>query len=461
MRFVVRGIDGRSFYFDLGAGIACALLVASGVAKAESGAKRDCLDPAKDGPAIEHRQGSVACRSRKPAEQRRPAPGDVKELPGASVDDLLTRVRNFNPELAAAALDREAVVAKIYPAGALDDPMLNLSRDQGFRQTLLTVSQDFPLWGKRELRRDVARANATAARGREGGVANDLQEQVKMVFAQYYQAEQSIAVTRGIQVVLRDVSASTRARYAQGVGTQSDAIRADLEQTRIDPVISGLQRDREAAKAKLNALIGRPADAPLAAPKVLRRVPSASALTFAALMARARETNSTLATARAEIAATEGERALVDKSWYPDVTVTAGVTDLPDMSPRATVGIGLKVPLQWGVREEQAREATAKKGAAQLRLEAATLKIGSELQSALADLTRTQHDEDVHEHALMPQSETAYRSVLASYQQGKSDLAPVLEAARQRLQIGIDLLRIRTEAQTALATIERLIGGDL
>src|SRR5262249_9839749 len=57
-----------------------------------------------------------------------PEPGSSAEpLPGATVEDLLARVRKFNPELAAAALDREAAVAKIYPAGALDDPMVNLS----------------------------------------------------------------------------------------------------------------------------------------------------------------------------------------------------------------------------------------------------------------------------------------------------------------------------------------------
>jgi outer membrane protein TolC len=67
----------------------------------------------------------------------------------------------------------------------------------------------------------------------------------------------------------------------------------------------------------------------------------------------------------------------------------------------------------------------------------------------------------VLEHALTPQSEAAYRSAVASYQQGKGDLTPVLDAARQRLQIGIELPRARTEAQTALATVERLIGGDL
>ena len=99
-----------------------------------------------------------------------------ERVPGATVDDLLARVRKFNPELAAAALDREAAVAKIYPAGALDDPMVNLTRDQGFRQWLYTATQDFPLWGKRDLRRGVAEANGAAAAGRQGSVMAELEE---------------------------------------------------------------------------------------------------------------------------------------------------------------------------------------------------------------------------------------------------------------------------------------------
>lgn len=382
-------------------------------------------------------------------------------VPGANVEELLHLVRNFNPELAAAALDREAAVAKIYPAGALDDPMVSLSRDQGFRQTLYSVSQDFPLWGKRQLRTKVAEANAAAAKGREGGAVNEMQEQVKMVFAQYYEAAQAIHVTREIRGLLHGVAEAVRARYAQGLGSQSDAIRAELEQTRLEPELSMLERDEQAAKAKINALIGRPADAVLAAPSVLRKTPPAVSLKLDPLMARARDGNPMLATARAEIAAAEGERTLVDKSWYPDVTLTLGGDSLPGMPPRVTAGVGVKVPLQWGVREAQAREATAKKGAAQLRQEAATLKIGSELQSALASLSRAQRTEELLEHALSPQSEAAYRSALASYQQGRGDLTPVLDTARERLQVRIELLRAHTEAQTAFAAVERLVGGDL
>jgi outer membrane protein TolC len=384
----------------------------------------------------------------------------AEPIPGATVDDLLARVRKFNPEVAAAALDREAAVAKIYPAGALDDPMVNLSRDQGFRQTLFTASQDFPLWGKRDLRRGVAEANAAASAGREDDVTAELVEQTKVVFSQYYQAYQAIRVTREIHSLHGTVADSVRARYAQGLGSQSDAIRAELERTRLEPELSALERDEEAAKAKINALIGRPAGAELAPPRGLRKLPPAASLQLGALMARARTGNPMLMTTHSEIEAAEGERQLVDKSWYPDVTLTLGGNDLAGIGTRVTGGVGIKVPLQWGVREAQAREATAKKGAAELRLEAAGLKIESELQSALAGLTRAQRTGDLLEHGLSQESEAAYRSVLASYQQGRGDLTAVLDAARQRLQIRIETLQVETEAQTAFAAIERLVGAD-
>src|SRR6266513_4348751 len=98
------------------------------------------------------------------------SPGNLESLPGANVEGLLVLVKNYNPNLAAAALDAEEAAAKVYPAGALDDPTVNLSRDEGFRQTMLSVSQEFPLWGKRELRRGIAEANARGARDRQGSV---------------------------------------------------------------------------------------------------------------------------------------------------------------------------------------------------------------------------------------------------------------------------------------------------
>ena len=382
--------------------------------------------------------------------------------PGATAEELLELVRDFNPNLAAAALDSEQAAAKIAPAGALDDPTLNLSRDQGFRQTLVSISQDIPLWGKRGIRTDVATAEADASRARERSFGKDLEERVKVTFAQYYEADHAIRVTRDIHDLLHAVSGTVRTRYAQGLVNQSDAIRAELEQTRLALNLSALEEAEQTAKAKINALIARRADAPLAQPLVLRKTPSTASLSLDDLMVRARDSNPMLAASRAEITGAEGERQLADKAWYPDVSVSVGVDALPNQSVQPMVGLGIKIPFyQSGARQAQARAATAKKGAAQLRLDGAMLQIESDLRSALAMLRRAEQTEDLIKTALSQQSQTAYRSALASYQLGRGDLTPVLDAAHQQLEIRLELLRVETEAQTALAAVERLIGGDL
>jgi outer membrane protein TolC len=386
---------------------------------------------------------------------------ETQALTGTRVEELLALVRNFNPELAAAALDSEEAVAKVASAGALDDPTLNLGRDQGFRQTTFSASQEFPLWGKRKLRSEIAEENARAAKSREGSAARDLEERVKIAFAQYYAAHQGAQVTRNIHGLVHTLLGAVRTRYGQGLATQSDVIRVDIEQTRLDPELSALERDEETAKARINALIARAATSPLGPPAILRKVPPSNTLKPDDLMARARDRNPALAAAQAEIAAADRERKLVDKSYYPDVTVTVGGDALPNQSVQPMVGLGIKVPLQWGLRDAQAHAATAKKGAAQARLDSALLKIDSELQSALANLRQAQRTADLIEKALGPQSQTAYEASLISYQRGRGDLNAVIEAAHQQLDIRLQLLRVETEGQMALAAIERLIGEDL
>jgi len=103
----------------------------------------------------------------------------------------------------------------------------------------------------------------------------------------------------------------------------------------------------------------------------------------------------------------------------------------------------------------------ASPGAARLRLDAEVLNIESELKSALAMLNQTQRTGNLLRTTLSQQSEAAYNSTLSSYQLGRGDLTSVLDAAHKRFEIQIEVLNNETDAQTALATIERLVGGDL
>ena len=108
---------------------------------------------------------SVAAEDQKPSGKTQKVGGTAKSMApvelsplGATVDSVLAAGRRLNPVLRAAALETSAAAAKAAGADALDDPMLSDSyqyyrNPNIFSGHAVTVTQAFPLWGKRDLRR--------------------------------------------------------------------------------------------------------------------------------------------------------------------------------------------------------------------------------------------------------------------------------------------------------------------
>ena len=389
--------------------------------------------------------------------------------PGATLDDVLAIARRLSPDLAARALDTEAALARVEIAGSLPDPMVRVTSDEidrtrGPRQNKMIygVEQEFPLWGKRDLKRD--QASAEVARSRADTRTNDAEliEKVKVAFAQYYQADRAIRTTGDLHRVVHDMARVARDRYAQGRGAQQEVYKAEVEITRLSTEIVGLETKRRSATARLNALLVRPIDAVLANPSKLRSLPPPAVLAPASLMERARRGNPSLAAGDAQIAAAAAGRELADKSWYPDITLSASAIDRTGNGPPGYMaGIGLKVPLQWGLHEAQQREASAQLSATQARRQALELQIQGELGEVVADLAGSRKTGDLIRTQLLPQSEALLRSGVAGYGLGKVELADVLRAEHDLANLRIELLKTEFDQQRQLAMIERLIGGDL
>src|SRR5882724_2070259 len=149
---------------------------------------------------------------------------------GATVDGLLAASRQLSPALRATALDTAAAAAKAGGADALDDPTISDSyqyyKDPGvFSAHTVTVSQSFPLWGKRSLRREAALADIDAARGREQAARDEIDEKIKVAYAQYYLISRDIAVNREVAELARRMRAAASARYGQGGGDQTAVIQ--------------------------------------------------------------------------------------------------------------------------------------------------------------------------------------------------------------------------------------------
>lgn len=398
------------------------------------------------------------------------------QVPGARVEELLELARRQNPELAAMGFEVEAARERVQPAGALPDPMGRMElRDVGNQMgngdfnllparvgsTKYTVTQTIPLWGKRDLRREVAAADAAQAQARRSGTWAELAARVKAAFAQYYLVGQNLKITRELLRLAGSLEQLAQARYVDGLVPQQDVVRAQVERTALRSELLMMETEHHHAAARLNALLRRPPQAALAEPQALRPLPAAAKLDYTALEARLLAANPQLAVQEAQIAAADKNRELVTKNRYPDLTVGVSPIQTRNRVSEWELMFEINIPLRQESRRAQEREAAAMASAARARKEAALSQVSAELAENLSALDAARRLEQLVATALLPQADVAFQAALAGYETGRLDFATLLEAQRQLRKAKLDRLKAQAEAQLRLADIERLLGEDL
>lgn len=395
------------------------------------------------------------------------------ELPGADLESLLAAARLSNPELAAMRHEAQAAGERIQPAGALPDPVLRTElRDLDNQRTSnpnplpgrvgttkYTLIQALPFWGKRDLRREVAAADAAQVQGRADTAWNELAARIKTSYAQYYLLVQAAALTREIAELTANLEKIAQARYAGGLVPQQDALRAQVEQTALRSELVALDTERHHAVLRLNALLKRPPQAALAEPRELRALPAA--IDPPTLEASLRARNPQLASDEARIEAAQKNRELVQRNRYPDFNLGISPIQRDNGISEWELMIELNIPLQQETRRSQEREAQAMLAAAEAKKEATLNQLVASLAENLLGLEAAQRTEKLAHSDLLPLAELAYRGALAGYETGKVEFAALLEAQRQIRKAKLDRVKAQVEARVRLAEIERLLGADL
>jgi outer membrane protein, heavy metal efflux system len=323
------------------------------------------------------------------------------------------------------------------------------------------IEQEFPLWGKRGLAREIARAHAAQAGADRDRVRLEVLASVREAFAEYYAAHQSAALTEQIRQTVLLAANVAQSRYEQALGSQQDAIMLRVEIAELDAGLARKRADERRAGSRLNALLNRPLDAPLASPEALPAIPDSSALNLNALMERARSANPALKAQDAAIAAASGTKALADKSWYPDVTVGVSAMAQSQRSQAYAGMLSVKLPFNTAQRRADQSAAISELGAAKTRRDAAEAEIRGNLERSYLDLQEGEQIAAILHESHIPQAELALRSALSAYGESRAPSSAVLEAERHTLQNQIEHLSAQLQQQKAVADIERLIGGEL
>ncbi len=395
---------------------------------------------------------------------------------GGHVESLLEFARARHPEFAALRAEAEAAAARVEPAGALPDPVLrtelrnvtNAGSDAGASllpgrvgSTRYAVSQTLPWFGKRDLRREVAGAGADEAQARARAGWMDLATRIKLNYVQHHVHLISIRYAQENLDLMQRVAEIARNRYANGLGSQQDALRAQAEITAMQTDLVMLEGESAQASARMRALLGRPDNVALHPPDHLRVLPPAAKLDMVELEARLRANNPQLVMDEARITGAEKGRDLVQRNRYPDVNVGVAPIQSGGRVSEWELMFEINIPLQQSSRRQQEREAD-------LTLEAARLRRQGNLNQSLADLSESLAGLDVARRlevlvssGLLPQAELNLNAALAGYENGRVDFAAVLDAHRQLRRARLDLVKARADQQMRLAEIEKVVGEEL
>ena len=422
-------------------------------------------------------------------------------IPGASLANLLELLRKNNPDLAALRHDAQMATERIYPAGALADPIVEreleidnpAANEQELLNSLLNGTagnaapvgprggsvkyrflQEVPFWGKREFRRDRAAAEADQFRWRAEKLWTEMAARMKGAFAQYYRIERVEKLTREILELYADLERIAQNRYAAGLIGQQDVIRAQTEQTRTRTELVGIETERRNWQYRINSMLKRGSNEALAKPEAPRPVPSPERLAVMTLAERLKARSPALFIEDAGIAYADKTRDLTYRNRWPDVAV--GATTIYAGSRFQLWGLYARViiPLQLERRRSEEREAEEMVLAAQARRAAAENQLLADLSENLAQLEAAREIEKLARTSLVPQAELTYQAALRAYQSSKADFAvadgfqtskvdfaALLEAQRQIRNAKLEQLKAEAETQVRLAEIERLVGEDL
>ena len=393
---------------------------------------------------------------------------------GADLASLLDYARAHNPELAAMQRESDAAVQRVQPAGALPDPVLRVELENinnygngggvsllpnKVGETKYTLMQELPLWGKRDLRRDAAAADAEQAQARASATWAEQSMRLRTAFAQYYLASRSERITQELLDLVVRLEQVAQSRYAGGLAPQQDAIRAQLEQTAMRGELIAVANEKRQLQARINALLGRAPGSALAEPATLP--PAPSALSSGELFSRARQGNLAVKTEAARLRSAQANRDLAFRNRYPDLNVGVSPTQMGSRVTAWGVMLEMRIPLQQDTRRSQERESASMVEAARARVEAAANQAAADLEEQLSALEAARRNEELIATRRLPQSQLVLQSAIAAYENGKVDFATLLEAQRQTRQARLELLKTQVEAQMRVAEMERTLGEPL
>ncbi len=393
-----------------------------------------------------------------------------------SLQPLIQEALAVNPTIKAEGKRWDAAKERPPQEGSLDDPMLSFeivnlpTNSFSFAQDDMTMkqfslSQTFPYFGKRGLRNEVAQREANAIGQGYRDKRNEIVRRVKEVFFELYVVDRSLEVVEKNREVLREFVKIAETKYGVGKGIQQDVLKAQVELSKLLDEQIRLEQSHQAAGARLNAILNRPPQTPLARTEEVLK--DEVQVDLKEIQARALENRPLLKALQEELERSKAANALARKRYFPDLTMSVAYgfrenSPTVNRSDMFSAGFSINIPLYFRTKQDsQVAETSAMIDSAREQYQAARNDVLSLVKELVSDLEKGSKLMELLQTGLIPQAQLSLDSAVAGYQVGKVDFLTLLDNRLTLFNFEKEYYRALGEYQTSLARLEWVVGAPV
>ena len=391
-----------------------------------------------------------------------------------TLERLVDEALAHSPELAAARAEAQAAQQRVAPAGAFDDPMMEIGvlnaplnslslRREDMTMKMLGLSQKLPFPGKRDLRRSVAAAQAEGADLAVKENTNKLVRDVRMVYEDLVFNAEARRILVRTEATLEQLVAITDSRHHVGQAAQSDVIEAQTELGRLRVTRLQLEREGLALQSQLRRLLGR--SGPETVTHVGEPTLRPTAGTETDLRAEALKNRPQLRALQATAERSAKALELAQREYYPDfdLRLSYGQRERTlEGMPRddmVSLTVAVNLPIWRKSRlEPQVAEARAMREQAESMLRTQQLETTAALEEQLAAAHQWLESAELYRTTLLPQAHVAVASALAAYRVSRVDFLTLRQAQMREFETATRYAEAIMSHNKARAEIDLLVG---
>ncbi len=384
--------------------------------------------------------------------------------PLLSSKQLVSLVLQANPQLEMAQATWRASVARIAQQTSFEDPLFsytmapqtiaNSHTEYGQR---IEISQKLPWPGKLQLRNDVASHKADAHNQSIHSLRLQLSGAARTSFTDWYYIHQAININLHNQTLLKEFKAIATRRYATGLASKQDALRADMQLALLEHQAIVLSREQNSIRAHINTLLNKLPDSRLSKPSDLTEVEVLPKLPL--LQAQALHARPELRAYTAMLSAAKSESALARRNNYPDINVKAGYNSLwENTSKHFTVGIGFNLPLFQSKHRAAENEALAHIKQVEWQRVDFIAKLRETIHISYAQTSESMHVLSLYKHRLLPLAKETLAAAQSDYQSGRGDFLSLISSEKNYMQTQLQTVKALADTHRRLAKLESAVG---